>query len=272
VTTPVAVVMPCYNYGRYATEALRSLALQTMRPTEVLVIDDGSTDDSAQILEALTAELGEQLPITLVHQTNRGLVRTMNDGVAATSAPYVLFVSPDDRTAPELVEKLATALDESPAAGYSYSKMRLFGDEEGVHLTFPFSAGRLLFDHNFVPGASMVRRKAFETVGGFRELPALEDWDLWLGFLDHGYEGVLVPEVLYEWRRHAAARSHHDLSSKVRVRIAILRGHPKSLLRYGFLAVPVTVWSLWRRLRVRLPFRPPAGYARSSTAWIEGTR
>lgn len=272
MTTAVAVVMPCYNYGRYVAESLRSLAAQTVTPFEVLVINDGSTDDSAQVLDELADELRDRLPIAVVHQSNRGIVRTLNEGVAATSAPYILFVSPDDRTLPQLVAKLARALDDHPAAGYAYPKMRLFGDEAGVYLTFPFSAGRLLFDHNYVPGASMVRRGAYEAVGGFRELAAFEDWDLWLSFLDRGWKGILVPEVLYEWRRHATARSHQKVSSKLRLRVAILRGHPRSLVRYGLLAFPVTLWSLWRRLRIRLPFRPPTGYARSTTAWIEASR
>lgn len=272
MSTPVAVVLPCYNYGRYAAESLRSLAAQTVVPTEVLVVDDGSTDDSGAVLDALADELRDRLPITVVHQSNRGIVRTLNEGLAATSAPYVLFVSPDDRTLPQLVEKLSQALDRSPAAGYAYPKMQLFGDEEGVYLTFPFSPGRLIFDHNYVPGASMVRREAFESVGGFRELAAFEDWDLWLSFLDKGWKGVLVPEVLYEWRRHATARSHQSVSSKMRLRLAILRGHPRSLVRYGLWAVPVTVSSLWRRLRIRLPLRPPSGYARSTSAWIEASR
>jgi glycosyltransferase involved in cell wall biosynthesis len=269
VTTPVAVVMPCYNYGRYAAEALRSLALQTMRPTEVLVIDDGSTDDSLDVLRGLASELRDTVPITVVHQSNRGIVRTLNEGVAATSAPYVLFVSPDDRSLPALVEKLATALDRNPSTGYAYPKMRLFGDEEGVYLTFPFSPGRLLFDHNYIPGASMVRRAAFNSVGGFRELAAFEDWDLWLGFLDRGWKGVLVPEVLYEWRQHPTSRSHQSVANRLQLRAAILAGHPRSLLRYSLLAVPVTAWSLWRRLRVRSPILRPASYARASSAWIE---
>lgn len=271
MTAPVAIVIPCYNYGRYAAESLRSLAQQTVTPAEVLVVDDGSTDDSAAILDALAAELHDRLPITVVHQRNRGIVRTLNEGVAATSSPYVLFVSPDDRTLPALVERLSDALDRTPSAGYAYPKMRLFGDEEGVYLTFPFSPGRLLFGHNYIPGASMVRRTAFEAVGGFRELEAFEDWDMWLSFLDRGWKGVLVPEVLYEWRRHPTARSHRSVSHKLKLRFAIMAGHPRALLRYCLLAVPVTAWSLWRRLRIRMPGRPPVGYARSTTAWIESS-
>jgi glycosyltransferase involved in cell wall biosynthesis len=267
VTTPVAVVMPCHNYGRYVAEALRSIADQTVRPAEVLVIDDGSTDDTADVLAGLERELADRLPIRVIYQQNHGLVRTLNDGVAATSAPYVMFASADDRARPQLIEQLSAALDRDQSAGYAYPKMQLFGDEHGIHLSYPFSAGRLIFDHNYIPGAAMVRRRAFVEAGGIKNLAAHEDWDMWLGFLDAGWRGVFVPEVLYEWRRHAAARNHQDRRAKLELRLAILTGHPRLLVRYSYLAVPFTVRSMWRRLRVRFGPAPP--YARTVSCWIE---
>jgi glycosyltransferase involved in cell wall biosynthesis len=266
-TTPVAVVMPCHNYGRYVAAALRSIADQTVIPVDVLVIDDGSTDDTAEVLAAVKVELASRLPIRVIHQSNRGLVRTLNDGVAATSAPYILFVSADDRARPELVEHLAAALDRHRTAGYAYPKMELFGGEHGVHLSYPFSPGRLIFDHNYIPGAAMARREAFEAAGGVRELTAHEDWDLWLSFLDAGWQGVFVPEVLYEWRRHATARNNQDVTTKLRLRLTILAGHPKLLVRYAYLAVPFTFSAVWRRIRVRIG--PPPRYARTGSCWIE---
>jgi hypothetical protein len=112
-----------------------------------------------------------------------------------------------------------------------------------------------------------VRRVAFDRAGGVRDLLAHEDWDLWLGFLEAGWRGAFVPEVLYDWRRHIAARNHQDTRTKIRLRFAILGGRPRLLLRYAHLAVPFTIASLWRRLRVRIGPRPP--YARTTSGWIE---
>jgi glycosyltransferase involved in cell wall biosynthesis len=263
--------MPCHNYAAYVGEAVRSIAEQSVTPAEVLVIDDGSTDESAQVLHDLADELRGRTPLRVVSQENRGLIRVLNEGVAATSAPYILFVSADDRTRPQLVERLAEALDAHPEAGVAYSKMTLFGDEEGVYLTYPFSTGRLIFDHNYVPGAAMVRRSALDSVGGFRELPAHEDWDLWLGMVESGWRGVLVPEVLYEWRRHGAARNHQSARTKRRLRMGIISAHKQLLLRYAHLAIPYTGSALWRRIRLRLG--PPPPYARTASGcWIERAR
>jgi glycosyltransferase involved in cell wall biosynthesis len=267
VTTPVAVVMPCHNYGRYVGDAVHSIAAQTELPAEVLVVDDGSTDDSATVLAGLHEELSGRLNLRVDSQPNRGLVRTLNDAVSRTSAPYVLFVSADDRARPALIERLRQALDDHPSAGYAYPKMALFGDETGVHLSYPFSAGRLLFDHNYVPGAAMVRRDAFVAAGGLRQLPAHEDWDLWLGFLAAGWRGVFVPEVLYDWRRHHTARNYQSRLLKLQLRFAILTARPWLLLRYGHLAVPYTARSIWRRLRLRVG--PPPPYGRTESCWVE---
>lgn len=268
MTTPVAVLMPCHNYAEYVGEAVRSIAEQSVPPTEMLVVDDGSTDDSAQVLRDLADELGDKIPLRIVSQDNHGLIQVLNEGVTATSAPYILFVSADDRTRPQLIERLADALDDDPEAGVAYSKMALFGDEKGVHLTYPFSTGRLIFDHNYVPGAAMVRRTALEAVGGFRALQAHEDWDFWLGMVENGWGGVLVPEVLYEWRRHGAARNHQSARTKRRLRLDIMSAHRKLLLRHVHLAIPYTAAALWRRVRLRLG--PPPPYARTASGcWVE---
>ncbi|HEX3707072.1 MAG TPA: glycosyltransferase family A protein [Mycobacteriales bacterium] len=265
--TDVAVVMPCYNYGHYVREALASIAAQSLRPTEVIVIDDGSTDNSLTVLEGARNELSDSLPIRIVSQTNRGVALVLNRGVQETRSPYVMFVSADDVARPHLLAKLHDALEATPSAGYAYPKMCLFGDESGVYLSYPFSAGRLIFDHNYVPGAAMVRREAFIVTGGFRELVAHEDWDLWLTFLAHGWPGVFVPEVLYEWRRHQTARNHQSRSTRRSLRLAIWSAHRSILARHAHLAPRYVSSAIWRRIRVR--YGPPPKYARSSSCWVE---
>jgi len=266
--TPVSVVIPCHNYGRYVADALRSIAEQTELPDEVLVINDGSTDDSSDVLDTCRRELADRLPITVVNQANQGLVRTLNDGVRRAASPYVMFVSADDRARPELIARLRRKLDHDPRAGYAYSKMELFGDESGVYLTYPFSPGRLIFDHNYVPGAAMVRRDAYLQVGGLRELPAEEDWDMWLAFLAAGWRGQFEPTVQYEWRRHGEARNHQSQATRLRLRVQIQGRRPLLLLRYAHLAIPYTVTAFWRRLRLRVG--PSPRYARTASGcWIE---
>jgi glycosyltransferase involved in cell wall biosynthesis len=261
--------MPCHNYGQWVEEAVRSVAAQTLPPAELLVIDDGSTDNSAAVLDQLATELHGQLDMRVIHQPNSGLVSTLNRAVRETTAPYVAFASADDVVCPDFLERMVTALDANPAAGFSYCKMRLFGDETGVHLTYPFSPGRLIFDLNYIPGASVVRREAFEAAGGFRDLPGHEDWDLWLGFLAAGWRGVLVDAVLYWWRRHPSARNHARIGDKARLRMRILFTRPRLLVRYAYAAPVWTLRGLWRRARIVLPLPGRPAAVRGRSCWLE---
>jgi hypothetical protein len=86
--------------------------------------------------------------------------------------------------------------------------------------------------------------------------------------LEAGWHGVLVPEVLYDWRRHDAARNHQPAGTKLRLRIGIIWAHKRLLLRYAHLAIPYSAAALWRRMRLRVG--PPPPYARTaSSCWIE---
>jgi glycosyltransferase involved in cell wall biosynthesis len=243
-TAPVALVVPCHNYGRFAAEALRSIAAQDVRAAEVVVVDDGSTDNSAQTLLALREELAEQLDVRVLLRPHEGLPATVLAGLHETSSPLFAVVSADDRVLPGFVGQLATALEDRVDAAFAYPKMRLFGDEDGIYQTYEFEVDRLLFDQNYVPGIAMMRRAAYEQVGGLRGLVAYEDWDLFLSFAEHGWTGVLVPEVLYEWRRHGAARNHVGLGTRLReetagvgVDIVLEMSGAESAIRQGFDAV-----------------------------------
>ena len=267
-TAPVALVVPCHNYGRFAAEALRSIAAQDVRAAEVVVVDDGSTDDSAQTLLALRDELADQLDVRVLLRPHEGLPATVLAGLHETSSPLFAVVSADDRVLPGFVGRLATALEDRVDAAFAYPKMRLFGDEDGIYQTYEFEVDRLLFDQNYVPGIAMMRRAAYEQVGGLRGLVAYEDWDLFLSFAEHGWTGVLVPEVLYEWRRHGAARNHVGLGTRLRLRGQVLVGHPRLLARRAHMAVPWTAYAVGRRVAARV--RPDAGTSRRTrSAWVE---
>jgi glycosyltransferase involved in cell wall biosynthesis len=267
-TAPVALIVPCHNYGRYAGEALRSIAAQEVRPAEVVVVDDGSSDDSASTLLALQDELDGVLDMRVLLRRHEGLPRTVLAGLHETSSPLFAVVSADDRVLPGFVGRLADALQARPDAAFAYPKIRLFGDESGVYQTYPFDVDRLLFDQNYVPGGSLMRRTAYEEVGGLRGLVAYEDWDLFLSFAEHRWSGVLVPEVLAEWRRHSLARNHVSMRTRLLLRSQVLAGHPRLLARRAHMAVPWTAYAVGRRVAARV--RPGSGASRRTrSAWVE---
>lgn len=266
-TLPVVVLIPARNYGEYIEEALRSLATQTALPAEVLVIDDGSTDDTPAVLDRLIRELPDLSIRVKRHDKSIGFVNSLVEGTQLTDAPYIAHVDADDRVLPQYLERLVDALEANPDVAYVYPRMRLFGAETGVVLSGPFNPARLVYDGNYLTHIGIIRRTAYESSRGYRDIPSRADWDLWLSFLEAGHVSLFVDEVLYEWRRHSASMT---MSEPVRAfaRLRVQLGHPRLLLRYFLPGLPHLARSIWRRVRLRIPFGTPR-YARSASTWLE---
>jgi glycogen synthase len=242
----VDILVPAYNYGRYLEACIESVFSQTATVGAVTVIDDGSTDDTPQIL----ARLAKRYPIEIVRRENRGLVPTLRDAIGLTTRPYFVTVDADDALAPTFVEKCLATLTNDESLAYCYTKMRLSGDSTGLAIVEPFDARKLICSGNFISGrAAMIRRSAYERTRGYRDLPALEDWDLWLAFLDVGLTGVLIPEPLYEWRKHGPSRNTMTVKQERRLRRRIQLAHPRLLVRYYPGYLPVAGANLVRRFR-----------------------
>lgn len=264
----VSVIVPCHNYGPYLDEALASLAGQTMRPTEVVVVDDGSTDQTSEVLQRWLEDEASALPLRVLrHEKPLGVVAAMRAGIGATTAPYFAIIDADDYCEPHYLERLAATLDANPAAGFAYPRMRLFGSEHGIYASYDFDIPRLLFLGNYIPMVSLIRRHVFDRSLGFRQLPTHIDWDLWLSFAEAGSFGVRVDEVLYNWRRHAGAMTNQTTATRLVTRLNILRRHWRLVLRHLHWALPWTAVAVWRAVRMRFPGDPKV--RRSTSAWVE---
>jgi glycosyltransferase involved in cell wall biosynthesis len=240
----VDILIPAHNYGRYLGECIESVFNQTAAVGSVTVIDDGSTDDTPQIL----ARLATKFPIEIVRRENRGLVPTLRDVIGLTRRPFFVTLDADDKVAPTFVERCLETLRTDESLAYCYTMMRLSGDASGLALVEPFDARKLICSGNFIGGrAAMIRRSSYERTRGYRDLPALEDWDLWLAFLDEGMTGAFIPEPLYEWRKHGPSRNSMTVRQERRLRRRIQLAHPRLLLRYYPGYLPVASANLVRR-------------------------
>jgi glycosyltransferase involved in cell wall biosynthesis len=195
----VSIPILCHNYGRFLAEAIESALAQTYRTVEVTVVDDGSTDGSAEIARRYHPD------VEVVSHENLGVVRACNAAVARARGELFAFLSADDTFEPTYIEELVDALGRSPHASFAYCDARLFGAESGVRRAFPFSPAILATVGNFVNGSALTRRDAYLAVGGYHDDLAgygYEDWDLWLRMLEHGHRGTYVAKPLLNWRRH----------------------------------------------------------------------
>jgi glycosyltransferase involved in cell wall biosynthesis len=193
----VSIVIPCYNYGRFLAEAITSALEQSHLPVEVIVIDDGSTDDSHEVASRFVPA------VKVLTQPNQGLVAVLNRGLREAAGDYFVVLSADDALRPSYVETLLEALLREPGAAYAYSAMEYFGARAGVFPAKPFSPA-LLLAGNYINATALTRRADALAVGGFHSNPenAWEDWDFWLRLLESGRYGVAVPEPHLRYRRH----------------------------------------------------------------------
>lgn len=178
----VSVIIPNYNHAQYVGDAIRSVLAQAYRNYEIIVVDDGSTDNSREVV----TQFGDK--VNYIYKTNAGLSAARNTGFNASKGSLIGVLDADDMYEPEYLETLVAALQENPDAAGIYCGYR-FVD----HVNNPLpqieahsaEAERLflaLLDGNFlVPESIFLRRSVYEDVGLFDEtLRACEDWDVWL--------------------------------------------------------------------------------------------
>jgi glycosyltransferase involved in cell wall biosynthesis len=218
-TPAVSVVIPAYNAARYVAAAVRSVLAQGAPDVEVVVVDDGSTDGTA---EAAAQVAREGRAVRVLRVANGGPGRARNAGVAASRAPLVAFLDADDRWLPGGLALRRRLLEGAPGAALAHGLVR-YVDEAGTPIAFdPLAFGppadrrggrvlRALFWGNFVHTSTvLVRRSALDEVGGFDERRALiEDYDLWLR-LAARRPFVFTPEpvALYLWRLDSLGKSN----------------------------------------------------------------
>lgn len=190
----VTVVITCYNYAHYLGDAIESALAQTHQPLEVIVVDDGSTDN--------TWEVAARYPVRVVTQTNQGLSAATNAGVRASTGEFVVRLDADDVLYPTFVEETLAALEQYPRAALAHTDSEFFGTRTGRAPFKPFDA-EALAEGAMTTCCSLFRRSAWDAVGGLDPTMVLcEDWDLWLTFAERNMPGVMVRKVLWGYRQH----------------------------------------------------------------------
>ena len=209
----VTVIIPCYNDGRFLRAALTSVLSQTLRPLEILVIDDGSTDSTTRhILRHLN------IPGTrVIRQENRGLPGARNTGIRSSGGSYIYFLDADDSIHPECLAKLTSLLEEQKNAVAAVSKIQLFGGpNHGAVWGKPPNPYEILVQNQWGAGI-MLRRSAIEDHDlWYDESMRLgyEDWELNIRLIRTGKDILFCSEPLYRYRIRqrsllSTTRKHH---------------------------------------------------------------
>jgi len=194
----ISVIIPCFNHGEFLPEAVASVTAVKRDDVELIVVDDGSTDELTRAeMDALVAR-----GIHVIRQENQGLAAARNAGILVSKGEYILPLDADDRLRPGWIDHGIRILAANPKVGVVYGDAEYFGTRTGRWRMGPFDRNRLL-QSNYIPACAIYRRSIWEQNGGYdATMPVwvVEDWDFWLTTLKHGWEFAYVPEVLFDYR------------------------------------------------------------------------
>ena len=219
----LSVIMPCFNHGEYLPEAVRSVTEIKRDDIELIVVDDGSTDERTRI--EVNSLCGERLKV--VRQENKGLAAARNAGVLASQGKYLFPLDSDDRMRSGWLERGIGILDSEQRVGVVYGDAQCFGTRTDLWKVGPFDVDRLL-NWNFIHASALYRRSVWEQNSGYdgtMPVQGLEDWDFWLGALAHGWRFVYVPEVFFEYRRVAGSMITRTAGFEAQVREFVAKKH-----------------------------------------------
>lgn len=276
----VSVVIPAFNAQQYIGSAIDSALAQEGCEIEVIVVDDGSSDNTAEVVEAYTDR------VRYVKQANAGPAAARNLGVSLSTSDWIAFLDADDTwVSGKLQAQLKAASDGN--ADVVYSNLLNSGDCDSVaqtRSTKELPRGdifeQLLYD-NFIPLSSvLMRRQLLVDVGGFREdLLGTEDWDLWMRLASEGvlFEVVNEPLITYQWRADSLSKDHERMKllreHTVQLALDTLRGRKVGWVKRKAAmanALAVSAWFANHDTKLRLTARMWYGAAATTAPWVVG--
>jgi len=220
--TSVAVVIPARDPGPYLDETLQTLFDQTLKPTEIMVVDDGSRDDTVSVSVARFPGVG------LLRQEPLGRGHARNRGASATSAEYLLFLDADDLLRPNSLELMAAVLDDQPGVDMVVGRTIEFADtahppQQGARATEQVVRVRLL-------GASLMRRSLWDRVGTFDTSLASREAIDWMhraglaGAAQFELDDIVLERRLHGWNRTTVLKDEASFMAVARAAIGRKRG------------------------------------------------
>ncbi|QIO32482.1 glycosyltransferase family 2 protein [Bradyrhizobium sp. 1(2017)] len=218
------VLVPCYNYGRYLTDCVRSVLDQSIADVRILIIDDASSDSSVKIARGL-AESDTRVSV-VAHASNKGHIATYNEGIEWAESDYFLLLSADDLLVPGAFERAAGIMDSRPEVGLTYGECLVWRRDTPRPFVEPVQdlrwtkqdvvADMCRTGSDFVATATAITRTSVQkAVGGYRpSLPHSGDLEMWLRFGAHA-EVARIEAVQGIYRKHDSAMSNPYLAEMI---------------------------------------------------------
>lgn len=231
----VSIIIPCYNQGLYLGECIDSIDKQTYKNIEVIIVNDGSTDE---ITINFLNELEKfRKDIKIINQSNNGVCNARNNGILNCRGHYILPLDGDDKIAATYIEKCVQILDDNSQLNIVYCIGKCFGYKNGIFVLDDFSVSKML-KQNLVFCSAMFRKSDFDRTKGYNSnmIYGYEDWDFWLSMIENENEFFRINEILFFYRIKSFSRnvqtSTGNLEQRLKMIKQIVQNHENLYAKY----------------------------------------
>lgn len=194
----VTIIIPCYNYGQYLAEAIESALNQTYRNVEIIIIDDGSTDNTREIADQYIPE------IKYFYKKNGGDSDARNFGIKHAQGDFVVFLDADNKLDKEFIAKTLNKLS-NDSTSFIYTQLQYFGLQKNKSQFKEFNFDTLKYQ-NDIDACSLIRKEVFQFVQYDINFSVFQDWDFYLSLGEKGFFGKLLDEPLVHYRKHSKSQ------------------------------------------------------------------
>lgn len=217
--TEISVICSCYNSERYLSKSIQSVLNQTYQDFELIIIDDGSTDKTFELINTLVDIDSPRIKV-IKNKTNVGVFQSRTYGIVNASGKYIAIHDSDDISMQNRLEKQVKFLEQHPEISFCGSFATKIGDSDQVlgSMVYPpmDTLGALKVIKQFklnpiIDPSVMCKKKDLIDIGGYRldeNLKYAADFDLWCRMLSRGYQMVNIPEMLIQYRFHPSSNSN----------------------------------------------------------------
>lgn len=218
----VSIITPCFNNAAYIEETLKAIIMQDYQNWECIVIDDGSTDQSAKLIQ----EIAQKEPrIKYLYQANSGAAAARNNGIKNSKGKYILPIDGDDLIHPSYLSKGIPLLEAHPNIKVVCCKVKMFGAKSKEMILQPYSFKKLLIQ-NQLTVSSIYRRSDYDKTTGYDpKMFSSEDWEFWISLLKTGGEVRKIDETLLYYRRHANSKNKKNHNKRQILRKYVYQKH-----------------------------------------------
>jgi len=207
VNPRVSIVVPCYNYAQYLDEALQSILDQTYVDWECIVVNDGSTDNTAAVAHKWVTK---DARFVYVYKENGGVSSARNLGIEKAKGEFIVTLDADDKYGSTFIEKALVIVQENRGVGFVSSWGSYFTESKQLQVfkSKATSTADFLFHNGINRGSLLFRKECWEKVGGYDGDPrnGYEDWDFYLGVCKLGWKVHIIEDYLFFYRQNKGSR------------------------------------------------------------------